>query len=722
MWALLGALALGQAGQLREVLRGELGSVPGSTSDRAQLELAEEFDYPFAQPLLVTVEASGDVGPAAERLAARLREMPEVRAVQPLPAENGELRALAIGLKASTLRDSEAAVPVVRQVVARTVPPDVRALVTGHAALNTDMVRLGSEQAAQAERRVLPFVLVALAWAFGLVLAALLPLLTGVLAVLVALGGLAAAGHVWHLSILSANVATMVGLALGIDYALFVVSRIREEGGAVGAAVARTGPAILTSAGTVLIGFAALALVPVPETVGMGLGGVIVALSSLLAALTLLPALAALLGKRLDAPRRFSRHLAGGNPRIRWWRARARFVVRHPAACLMAACLVLGLLAWPIGRFALGFPGFGVAPRQLESVQALRAVERLGLAGALLPTHLIVRAPEGQPILTPERLRGLNRLAAWLENRPEVSRVHALAGAAANLNSLILGARLVGPGGLPRQLPAEGRALMSRDGEATLIVAVPANSLDYGEVREFNRMLRAQDWSRFPGLAGVTVAVGGATSTELDFIALSEGALPWLGLLVLGCTFGSLFAMTRSLVIPLKAVLTNLLTVGATLGAATWLFQSPGASRLLGLPEPVLTVPALFPVMVFALLFGLSMDYETFLISRIQEAHDAGQDDREAVIAGVGASGGIISSTAAIMAIVFAGFGMCDLVPVKLLGTTLAIGIVLDATVTRLLLVPAAVVLLGRWNWWPGRQAIAARSSESTSKTAAPPV
>ncbi|MBM3271256.1 MAG: MMPL family transporter, partial [Candidatus Sericytochromatia bacterium] len=641
------------------------------------------------------------------------RALPGVVAVRALPSADPARLALAVGFASASLEAQEALVPDVRRAVHEVAPERVRALVTGHAALNADMVKLGSEQAASAEWRVLPLVLVALVLAFGPVGAAALPLVTGTAAVLVALGCLAILGRFVPLSILSSNVATMVGLALGIDYALFVVSRIREEGGAVGPAAARTGPVILTSVGTVLIGFAGLALVPTSETAGMGLGGLVVAAWSLLAALTLLPAGAALLGRNLDEPRALARPASRG--RSKWWAARAETVVRHPWPSFALACLVLAALAWPIARFDLGFPGFGVAPRQLESVRALDIINDMRLGGALVPSQLVVRAPAGEPLLTRERMLGLAALSKWLEERPEVARVISLTGREANLNSLLLGVGVIGPRALPGHLPAEGRALMSRDGAATLVVAIPRADLDYGQVRDFNRLLRAHDWGRFEGLKDSRVLVGGSTAVELDFIALSRGALPWLGLFVLSCTFGSLYLLTRSLVIPLKAVLTNLLTVAATLGAATFLFQSPAASRLLGLPEPVMTVPALFPVMVFAVLFGLSMDYETFLIGRIQEAHEAGQDDARAVVAGVAASGGIITSTASIMAIVFAGFAACDLVPVKLLGTTLAIGIVLDATVTRLLLVPAAIVLLGRWNWWPARHRTAATRSAPTS-------
>lgn len=729
VWAVLCILALWQAGHLRERLQGEMGGVPGSMSETALASLTRDFDFPYAHLLLVTLEASpaavADLDEIHSRLAARLAAARPVRALRDVPSAHPDLRAIAVGLNAGSLGEAEQAVPVVRGVVADVVPSSggFRGLVTGQAALNSDAVRLGSEQATEAELRVMPVVLGALLVAFGALGAAAAPLVTGAAAVLLAMGVLSVVAQWLHLSILALNVATMVGLSLGIDYALFVVSRIREEGGDVSRAARRTTPVILASVGTVMIGFGALAFVPVPETVGMGLGGLIVAATSLLAAVTLLPAIATLLGPWLDAPRFLSNRLSGES-RVRRWEARARLVVRRPWLGLSIAVAILGTCLAPLKDFDLGFPGFSAAPRHLESVLALDAVQRLGIGGAMLPAQIIVRTPDDSPILAASRLQGLAGIAAWLEARPEVAQVHAIAGDPAAVQRLRAGAALLGTAALPGHLPAEGRALLSKDRAATLIQVVPSATLSYAEARAFTRVLREQDWRRFPGLHDASVAVGGPTSVEADFIDLSRRMIPWLALFVMAATFVSLFLLTRSIVLPLKAVLTNLLTVAAAIGAATWLFRSDFGARLLDLPEPVTTVQALFPVMVFCLLFGLSMDYETFLISRVQEAHEQGHDDRTAVIRGLGASGGIITSTAVIMAVVFAGFAFCDLVPVKLLGVTLAIGIVLDATVTRLLLVPSAIVLLGRWNWYPGRrvQTIAASKAASASYTAAPPV
>lgn len=715
-WLLLSAVAAWQSAALPRLLRGEVGSVPGSVSETVMRSLSEDFDFPYAHFLVVTLEASearpGELEGASSRLQRALRRAPDVRDVMPLPSTDERLKALAIGLTATTLQQEERAVPVIRRLVKETVPPasGIQARTTGHAALNTDMVELGSRQTSASEQLVMPFVILALLLAFGALGASLSPLVTGAAAVLLAMGLLTLIARSMHLSVYAANVASMLGLGLGIDYSLFMVGRIREEARAgaepleaVQRATSHAAPAILVSVGTVLIGMAAMATVQVPETFGMGVGGAVVAVTSMLAAVTLLPALAAILGPWLDAPRAISRRLTG-EAQERWWANRARWVVGHPWRSLAFSTLLLVALSVPLRGFQYGFPDPSFAPPSLESVQGLRQIQQMGMGGALVPVQIVVTAPAGEPLLTPSRPMALNKLSSELAAHPDVAQVLSLAMAGDRLLPLVTGLAFLGPEGMLDRLPPEARWLVSRDGRSTLIQVVPKSELRYAEVRALTRELRGQSWTELPGLEGATIRVGGPAAVEVDFIAMAARSLPQLALLITVATLAMLFWMTRSFLIPLKAVLTNGLTVCAAMGATLFLAQSPLCSAWIGLAEPVTSVPAVYPIMVFCLLFGLSMDYEVILMSRITEAHHDGKSDAEAVVAGLGASGGIITSAAVIMAIVFLGFAFTELIPVKLLGLALAIGVILDATVTRLFLIPSAMVLLGRWNWVPGRR------------------
>ncbi len=713
-WLVLAVAAAVLSSSLPRLLRGEVGSVPGSVSEQVMRSLSEDFAFPYAHFLVVTLDGSrarvGELEKTSERLQETLRHAPDVRDVMLLPSQDDRKQALAVGLTAANLQQEERAVPVIRRLVAETVPAEsgLEARTTGHAALNTDMVELGSKQTATSEQLVMPFVLLALLLAFGALGAALSPLVTGAAAVLLAMGLLTLIARSMHLSVYASNVATMLGLGLGIDYSLFMVGRIREEARqgaepveAVRRAITHAAPAILVSVGTVLIGMAAMATVQVPETFGMGVGGAVVAVASMLASVTLLPALAAILGPWLDAPRAISRRLTGEGQR-RWWEERARWVVRHPRASLVVSVLFLVALSVPLRGFQFGFPDPSFAPRSLESVQGLRQIQQMGMGGALVPVQILVSTPHDEPVLAPSRLAALSKIAKELEAHPNVAQVLSIANTGDKLLPLITGLAFFGSEGTLDLLPKEARWFVSKDGRSTLIQVVPKSELRYGAVRELARELRGKTWTELPGLEDATIRIGGPAAVEVDFIDLSAASLPRLALFIAIATLLMLFWMTRSYLIPVKAVLTNGLTVCAAMGATLFFAQSPAFAPWIGLAEPVTSVPAVYPIMVFCLLFGLSMDYEVILMSRIAEAHHDGKSDAEAVVAGLGTSGGVITSAAVIMAIVFLGFAFTELIPVKLLGMALAIGVILDATVTRLFLIPAAMVLLGKWNWVPG--------------------
>lgn len=718
LWLLLALVAGLVSPRLSTVLRGELGSVPGAESGRVAEALSRDFDFPYAQMALVAVKANAGTGEARldERtrdLMAVLGQAPDVRGVRELPGRSPGWRAVAVGLAADGMKEAEHAVPRLRALLARVMPPgaETRAMLTGHAALNTDMVQLSSRQTKESEQRIMPLMLVVLLVAFGALGAAVTPLVTGSVAVLLAMGLLLGVGQLMPLSVYAANVATMVGLGLGIDYALLVVSRIREETlagrphlEAVRTAAVRTAPVIVGSVITVMIGLGGLLRVPVSETVAMGTGGMIVAGTSMLAALTLLPALAAVLGRWLEAPQAFSRRMTG-EARFRRWQAVATWVTARPMRAFMAATLLLVVLMLPVRGIRFGFPDLSLAPKSLESVQAFDGILEMGLGGAFVPIQVLVTAPPGEGVLTPARLSGLARLYEDLSADPRVAQAFAIARPGDDLPRLQAGSALFGPRGLRDRLPPEARTLVSRDGSATLIQLYPDSRVAYPDVRALTARLRTVEPTRYPGLGGSELLVGGSSAVDLDFAAFSRAQLPQLALWVAVATCLALFVFMRSLVIPLKAVVTNFMTVAAALGAAWWLCSTPMTAHWVGLSAPITSMPASTPLVIFALLFGLSMDYEVMLIGRIREARDQGLADRAAVIEGMGRSGSVITYAALLMAIVFIGFASTELVPVKIMGIALAIGVLLDATVTRLLLVPSLIVLLGRWNWWPGDRA-----------------
>jgi RND superfamily putative drug exporter len=704
-WLVVGALAAWSAAGVQAGLKGEVGGTPGTVSDLVARRMVAEFDFPFVRYLVVTLQAPAPaLAGGRDAVVAQLTAAPGVRGVREVEAGRPGLALLLVGLQPAAFETEEAAVPVVRDLVARALAgrEGVRAATTGMGAFNHDMVTLGSAQGSASEARVMPAALAVLVVAFGSVLAALTPLVTGLATVLLAMGALGVLVGLMPVSVYAANVVTMLGLSLGIDYALLLVARHREERardphGALERAVSSAVPVVTTAAVAVFIGLAALVTFPIRETVGLGVGGMLVVTASLVSTLTLLPAVLALARPWLE--RRPPAPLEMGPSRWARWGAH---VVARPWLALALALGCLLTLAAPLGRYATGFPDLSLVPRQLESVQGYEALRETPVGGALQPAQLLLTAPAGEAILTPRRLLAMRELVQALRAMPEVQDVVAIAAPSPTFGRLLVASQLLPPARLLASLPAEPRGLVSRDGRATLIQVVPKAALRLAELRALGRTLRTRDWGAIRGLAGVEVLTGGPSAVENDMIDAANAALPLAGGLILGATVLSLALLTRSVLIPLKAALCNVVTVAAAAGATVFLFGHPVTAAWLGLAGPVTSFPAIFPLMLCSLLFGLSMDYEVILIRRIHEAHVAGADDATAIVEGLGRSGPVITWAAVLMAVVFVGFALTDLVPVKLIGVGLAIGVLLDATVTRLLLVPATMRLLGRANWYPG--------------------
>jgi RND superfamily putative drug exporter len=712
VWLLLVVAAGYGSRNLKDLLYGSIGTVHGSEAARVEEIVQRDFHSPYEQFLLVTVEPSTNL-PITESdlqaLVQGLESLPWVTGVL-RPTKEHDRAALLVGLSAHTVRESESYVSPLRLFLKHwhEAHPAVTGLVTGEPALNLDLVGAASDEASRAESVVVPLTLLALVLTFGALGAASLPLVTGIGATVLAMGLLAVLAKFINLSAYAANIVTMLGLGLGIDYALFVIARVREERRAgasleqaVVAAIRHAAPPIVASSVTVVIGLMALAAVPAEEPVGLGVGGAAVVATSVLACLTLLPALSAQLGRWLEAPKVLSRFLVRES-QGRQWEAIARRILSRPWLALAVAVGLLVTLAVPIKDLHLGDPEMESMPQGIESIRAVKALRSMGEGGLLAPFQILVQATGRDPILTPEHLAGLARLSATLKADPRLDQVLSLASRPEDVQRLNLGLHLLGETRVRRMLPAEASTVLSADGRSATVYLIPQSSLTFEAVRQLARELRAKTWQAVPGLGDLRFSLGGPIAIANEFNDLTYRVFPRIVGVTLLTTLIAMFAFTRSWLIPLKAVVANTLTVAASLGGTFWLVHTPWPSRLMGLEHPMLAISPGIPLLAFCVVFGLSMDYEVFLISRIVEAHRSGASDREAIARGLGASGRVITSAAVVMSIVFLGFAATPFVPLKVLGTALALGVLLDATVVRLLLVPSMMVLVGKWNWWPG--------------------
>jgi RND superfamily putative drug exporter len=690
--AWLAAVLAGGLGATRLAsLQSNVFTVPGSDSERVRALLARHFGDRADGSFTVVFRVPDSSDPALRaRLAALLaraaRVVPSGRAEALLPAGPHIL----YGDIVSTLDLAEAkrVSAELRRALGR--PPGAQAYVTGAAAIQADLDPIFSEDLRRGETIAIPIALAVLLAVLGLSFAVAIPLLFAACTVFGTLGLVYAAAHWVTTPTYVTNLVFLIGLGIAIDYSLLIVYRFREEleaSESVEEAVARTmstaGRAVVFSGATVAVGLALLLFMPMPFMRAMGLGGFLIPLVSIAAALTVQPALLSLYGrrgvKRVAVASFLRSRLRLPLPRLPssigrergFWAALARSIMRHPWAYLAGATSLLVAVALPVLFLSLTPGSVEGIPRHPQAVQGFDLLRRTVGPGAVAPTQVLVDSGRAGRALQPQVQEAIARLLARLRRDPEVASA------------------LYAPGG--RFIDASGRY-------AQLIVA---GRHEYGEpeAQAFVRRLRrhlvpALDWP-----PGVSVIVGGAPAQGVDFLDRSYGAFPWLVACVLAVTYLLLVRAFRSLLLPLKAILLNLLSVAASYGALVAVFHWGWGSRVLGLYQ-FDQIEGWIPIFLFAMLFGLSMDYEVFLVSRMREAWDAGEANEQAVAHGLERTGRIITAAAVIMVAAFSGFLAGRIVGLQEFGLGLAVAILVDATVVRALLVPSLMAILGRYNWW----------------------
>jgi putative drug exporter of the RND superfamily len=692
--------------------------VQGSASEKVERELAARFHSPFAHYAVLVI--TGIPAPNEPPGETVLREI--VAGVHRVPGVTASFSYLDVAdtvflgshgtgtyvLVGIDPGDGavDALVPPLRSATSalaarlRERYPAAALRWTGEIALNHDLRTTSADDGARAERRVLPMTLVLLFVAFGTITAALLPLIAGGLAIVLTLGAAVLVAAVWPLSILLQNIVSMIGLGLGIDYALLTVSRFREamaEGATPEAAATEAahhaGRTIAVSGASVAIGFVALLFVPLNELWSIGVGGVMVVAFSVLIATTLLPGILVSIGGRVNARRRTGRRRERSDHAWRRW---AAYLTSHPILVLVVAGAPLLMLGWQARRLNTELPRGNWLPPRMESARALEDLRAMGRSGITNVIRVMITLPDSATVFDPDGRRALIRASAKLLADPRVARVRSLP---VVLSALPMGAARVA------NLPVEvRRSLISDDSRVALVEVLPRESVAFNDLSEFVRELRGRGPLWLTDVPGAGMLIGGMPAFNADYSDVISGRFATiLALIVLGTLVVLSFAF-RSVLIPLKAIVLNLVSVAAAFGAVVLVFQDGHAVRLLGLEGAIDGVFPAVPIVVFCIIFGLSMDYEVFLVARVAEARRSGLSGGDAIAEGLARTGGIITSAAAIMIVVFAGFTFGDFVMIKILGFALAIAVLVDATLVRLAIGPALLQLAGRWNWWPGER------------------
>jgi len=712
--------------RLAQVTLGVEAGVPDSPSRRAGEALYRDFSNPFIDPLVVAVSAPRlrvDEPPYLtwlEETRHVLAALPSVRRVATyadthdarLRSADGHITALLVGPATETNSARQQTVVAVRAAIAARasalvqLDPAARVAVTGTAAADFDVNTWSASGGARAEKRALPLTLAILLLAFGTFVAASLPLLTGLATTTVSLGIAFVLASLMPVSNLLGNVVTMIGLAIGIDYSLLMATHYREHArsmsiaDSVVTAVAFGGRTIAWSGLTVIIGLLGLLFSPLLETRSVGLGGALVVCVSVLAALTLLPAALVLLGPRIDwlpvTPRR------GGRPRLlAFWRALGGWVVRHPLVTLVVAGSCLLAIAAPALRINTGFSDERwFLPPGMESRTGADLLAEVGGGKAEQTIYVIVRSSDGQPILAGPHLPALVGYAEQLSRDPRVGTLSSPVSLEKGLTLEDYQDLYADPQQAFKDYPEIAEFFVSRDRHAALFQITPAA---HAAVQDIGVL--ASELQEHAPAGPFTVMVAGMPAEHNDFHDYMFRSLPHIFGFVVGATLLLVFAAFRSFLLPVTAVLTNLLAVAAGIGAVVAVFQLGWLNALVGLEHPVTAIPGEIPLMVFCLSFGLSMDYELFLLFRIQQEYLRDRDNNRATVEGLAAVAPVITGAGLIMVVVFGAFIGAALPVLKMTGVGLCVAVLVDATVVRALIVPATIALAGRWNWFPGQRA-----------------
>ena len=762
-------------------LKGGFGSA-NSEAEQVQYIMIEEFGV-SPNSLTIVFEGGGLLAENSQFQEAEDRALDEVRELEEVEnvigySETNDYRfvsedggeSYALVNFNTPYDDAQDLVDEVREKV-RT--EELTTYVTGAPAVYMDITEASNEDIRQAEKYAFPLALVILIVAFGSLVAAGIPVLIGGAGVVVTLSVLYFLAGFYDMSVFALTISTMLGLGLGIDYALFAVSRFREElenGRPVSEAVPRTvetaGRSIFFSGTAVLIGLTGLLFFPYMFMRSIGVAGALVVLFSVASALTLLPAVLAILGPKVNALS-VRRRRASGTVGAGFWTRSAELVMRHPVSVLLVVGVMLLVLLYPVTHMKVGVPEASVLPEEYESRQGNDILRESFDYASLTPIYAVATLPDDP--LSAEGLGEIQSLGERIEETEGIDHVESIYTVGVEAVGRLAQARLEAeaeaatgvdeaveeqlaslreqygsvPPGAEEQIRAEAEARVSEEldaqvpelpdgvfdngtvtpegvanflnlpearnseelenalrnyttGERAIIQAVTENSPYTEEARDAVGKVRALEPP-----ADTSLLVGGLPAGQRDFISNLYGNAPYAVAFVLGVTYLVLFLTFRSVFIPLKAVIVNILSLTASFGTMVFVFQDGHLSGLLGF-TPLGFVEATVPILMFCTIFGVSMDYEVFLLSRIRESYEHGESNAASVSKGLVATAGIITSAAAIIVVVTGAFAFTGITTTKAIGLGLAVAVFVDATIIRVLLVPATMRILGDWNWWPG--------------------
>jgi RND superfamily putative drug exporter len=711
IWLLLFLAAGPLLGKLTNRLSQGGFEVPGSQSDQVRRAIEQDFkgEFQFSDTLVMHSDALTAQDPpfraAFEQVRTALVAAPGVGAVndpyafpQLFISPDGHTLTSQVGLsddQDQALRHADALNAAVATASSGT---GIQSLLTGAAPFYSVFSKTTTHDLERAEKVALPISLVILVIAFGSLVAAGMPLALALISLAIAFGVISLIAAQTTVSIFAQNVASMIGIGVGIDYSLFILNRYREglRNGlepeeAVASSIATSGKAVFVSGLTVVVALSGTQLVNLAAFRSMGFSAMIAVFFAMAAALTLLPALLGFVGHKIDSlsiHRLFGRgESRQGESRL--WHRWAITVMKAPWAFLAISLAIVLVLAGPALHLHLGSSGPSILPAGSGPRVALEVAGRAFGEGQVAPVQVVYSDPNG---VTTGGFAGVYALAADIAKDPEVVRVDSIATLAPGVPVDQARAALASPQAAPFVA-----SHVAAGGTKTLLSVITKHGAQSAQSDDFVIRLRSElATSLHPG---TSAAVGGDPGLNVDIDhEMTSKLIPVVGL-VLILSFLVLLVFLRSLLLPLKAIVMNTASVLAAYGVMVFVFQDGHLTGLLSF-DAAGHIDSFLPLFLFCILFGLSMDYEVFLLARIREEYVRTRDNTEAVGWGLEHTARIITSAAAIMVTVFGAFAFARMLPIKELGFGLAAAVLLDATIIRVVMVPATMRLMGRWNWW----------------------
>lgn len=700
-WAILVVISLTLIPRLERALQGTGAVYEAGAAYRAEQYLEQELNI-NPDPVTIVIQAQNAASLEDASIVLNLlndiRRLPNVRSVasvdqNPTYRSSDRYTQYAIVDLRAPKGEIASNLDRIQHLLNRYQTDHLRLLLTGKSVVDRSIQDISKADLGRVELTALPLTLIALLFVFGSFIAASMPVAMGIVTVAVAFGLLYFISLEFGISVFALNITSMLGLGLGIDYSLLIVTRFREElaSRSVQEAVVRTvdtaGRAVFFSGSTVCIGLIALLLLPIVLVRSLGVAGALVVLTSVLAALTLLPAVLGLIGHQIDWGRSRVQSTAGKH----LWATIAFTVIRHRLVAITVILAIVVGLTSPFFSIRFGLPDASVLPETTPARQGFKVLEKTFGLGEVSPILLAVHSKSNGPILSEAHIETLYSFVQQLQADARVARVDSLLSLDPQLTLQRYQQLYRDPDTIPARIALVIRQLSSRS--TTLITVISRTGSNDAASQLLVKDLRALS------LPDLTVQIAGQTAIGLDMIGIVSQRFFWILGTITGVTFLALYLLLHSVVLPLKAIAMNFLSIGASFGTLVFVFQDGNFQTWLNFTA-VGYLDILLPVVLACVLFGLSMDYEVFLLVRIKEAYDRSGNNSESVIEGLKQTGGMITSAALLMMIVAGAFVFTHIIFVKALGLGIAIAVLIDATLIRVVLVPATMHLMGKWNWW----------------------